>query len=178
MTVPDPDKIVSTIDAMVPPAPEPENAVLTDETRVVRWTGPLFAVFSLILLPWTIYIAGSLPSRQVSTNNDAAWAGFDVLLMLTLASTAYFALRRSRYLATAATATATLLVVDAWFDVLTTPGVQRIESIALAAFVELPLASVCIWLSWHAQQLEERRIVLLMRRYRGRMHRGGRRERV
>jgi hypothetical protein len=59
--------------------------VLTDETRIVRWTGPLFAVFSLILLPWTIYIAGSLPSRQVSTNNDAAWAGFDVLLMLTLA---------------------------------------------------------------------------------------------
>jgi hypothetical protein len=41
--------------------------VLTDETRVVRWTGPLFAVFSLILLPWTIYIAGSLPSKQVST---------------------------------------------------------------------------------------------------------------
>jgi len=80
VTIPDPDKIVSTIDAMVPPAPEPENAVLTDETRVVRWTGPLFAVFSLILLPWTIYIAGSLPSRQVSTNNDAAWAGFDLLL--------------------------------------------------------------------------------------------------
>ena len=98
--------------------------------------------------------------------------GFDVLLMLTLASTAYFALRRSRYLATAATATATLLVVDAWFDVLTTPGVQRIESIALAVFVELPLASVCIWLSWHAQQLEERRIVLLMRRHRGRLYRG------
>jgi hypothetical protein len=78
----------------------------------------------------------------------------------------------------AATAAATLLVmVDAWFDVLTTPGVQRIESIALAAFVELPLASVCIWLSWYAQQLEERRIVLLMRRYRRRLHRGGRRER-
>ena len=114
----------------------------------------------------------------MSTNNDAAWGGFDVLLMLTLASTAYFALRRSRYLATAATATATLLVVDAWFDVLTTPGVQRIESIALAVFVELPLASVCIWLSWHAQQLEQRRIVFLMRRYRGRLHRGGRRERA
>ena len=65
----------------------------------------------------------------MSTNYDAAWAGFDVLLTLTLASTAYFALRRSRYLATAASATATLLVVDAWFDVLTTPGVQRIESI-------------------------------------------------
>jgi hypothetical protein len=68
----------------VTPAPEPENAVLTDETRVVRWTGPLFALFSLVLIPWTIYLAGSLPSEQVSTNYDAAWTGFDVLLALTL----------------------------------------------------------------------------------------------
>src|ERR1022692_224440 len=38
-------------------------------------------------------------------------------------------LRRSRYLSTAATATATLLVVDAWFDVMTTPsrGATRID---------------------------------------------------
>jgi hypothetical protein len=178
VTIPDPDKIVSTIDAMVPPLPSRKTRCSPTKPASCAGPDPLFAVFSLILLPWTIYIAGSLPFRQVSTNNDAAWAGFDVLLMLTLASTAYFALRRSRYLATAATATATLLVVDAWFDVLTTPGVQRIESIALAVFVELPLASVCIWLSWHAQQLEERRIVLLMRRYRGRLHRGGRRERA
>jgi hypothetical protein len=87
--------------------------------------------------------------------------------MLTLASTAYFALRRSRYLATVASATAALLAMDAWFDVLTTPAGQRIESIGLAAFVELPLAAVCIWLSCHTQQLEERRIVLLLRRSRG-----------
>jgi len=159
-----PEKFVDKVDAMVRPAPEPENAVLTDETRVVRWAGPLFALFSLILLPWTVYIAGSLPAQRVSANYDAAWAGFDVLLALTLASTAYFALRRSRYLATTASATAVMLVVDAWFDVLTTPGVQRIESIVLAAFVELPLAAVCVWLSWHTQQLEEQRIVLLMRR--------------
>jgi phosphoglycerol transferase MdoB-like AlkP superfamily enzyme len=167
VTISDPDEFVDKINAMVSPAPEPENAVFTDEARVVRWTGPLFVLFSLALLPWTIYIAGSLPAQQVSANYDAAWAGFDVLLALTLASTAYFALRRSRYLATTASATATMLVVDAWFDVLTTPGVQRIESILLAAFVELPLAAVCVWLSWHTQQLEEQRIVLLMRRYPG-----------
>ena len=167
MTIPGPDEIIGKIDAMVDRAPEPENAVLADGARVVRWTGPVFALFSLILLPWTIYLAGSLPARQTSANYDAAWAGFDVLLMLMLASTAYFALRRSRYLATAASATAALLVVDAWFDVLTTAAGQRIESIGLAALVELPLAAVCIWLSWHTQQLEKRRIVLLLRRSRG-----------
>jgi hypothetical protein len=54
---PDPDDVVSKVDALVEPAPEAENAVLTDEARVVRWTGPLFAVFSVILLPWTTYLA-------------------------------------------------------------------------------------------------------------------------
>jgi hypothetical protein len=137
---------------------------IPDETRVVTWIGRLFALLSLLLVPWTVYLAGSLPSQQVSTNYDTAWAGFDVLLALALAGTAYLALRQSVYLATTASATAALLVVDAWFDVLTTPGVQRIESVLLAALVELPLAGVCIWLSWHTEQLAERQIVLLMRR--------------
>jgi hypothetical protein len=145
--------------------------VLADEIRVVRWIGRLFALFSLLLLPWTAYLARSLPAQQISTHYDAAWAGFDVLLALALAGTAYFALRRPRYLALAASATATLLIVDAWFDVLTTPGVRRIESVLLAVLVELPLAAVCIWLSWHAQDLLERRIVLLMRRREGRRRR-------
>jgi hypothetical protein len=73
------------------------------------------------LLPWIVYLAYSLPSRQVSADYDIAWAGFDVMLLVALASTGYFAFRRSRYSATAAAATATLLVVDAWFDVMTTP---------------------------------------------------------
>jgi hypothetical protein len=161
---PDPDDIVSKLDALVEPAPEAENAVLTDEARVVRWTGPLFAVFSVILLPWTIYLARSLPVRQVSPHYDVAWAGFDVMLLVALAGTAYFALRRSRYLATAAAATATLLVVDAWFDVMTSPHSQVPESVLLAVAVELPLAVVCAWLSHHTEQLAKRRIVLLLRR--------------
>jgi ABC-type proline/glycine betaine transport system permease subunit len=89
-----------------------------------------------------------------------------VLLIIALAATGYTALRRSRYLSMAATATAVLLVVDAWFDVMTTPGAQVIQSIVLAAVVELPLAGVCVWLSLHTQDLAERRIVLLMRRRR------------
>ncbi len=159
------------LDALVEPAPEPENAVLVDEAQVVRWAGPLFALFSLILLPWTIYLGASLPSRQLSPNYDTAWAGFDAILMVALAATAYFALRRSRYLSTAATATATLLLVDAWFDVLTTPADQQAQSILLAVVIELPLAGVCIWLSLHTQQLTERRITLLMRRRGGRERR-------
>jgi len=158
---PDP---VERLDALVGRAPEPENEVLTDEARAVRWAGPLFTLFALIMVPWTIYIGESLPRRQLSPHYDMAWAGFDVMLLAALAATGYFALRRSRYLAMAATATATLLVVDAWFDLMTTPGGQIVQSIVLAVVVELPLAAVCAWLSLHTEELTERRIVLLMRR--------------
>ncbi len=160
----DAQHVADQLDELVAPAPEPENAVLTDHARVVRWAGPAFALFSLILLPWIAYLAYSRPSRQLSADYDIAWAGFDILLLAALAGTGYFALRRSRYLATAATAAATLLVVDAWFDVMTTLPGQRLEPIVLAVGVELPLASVCAWLSLHTQQLTERRLVLLLRR--------------
>jgi hypothetical protein len=162
---PEPEATASKLDELVAPAGEPENAVFVDNARLVRWAGPAFALFSLALLPWTAYLAYSLPSRQVSSHYAIAWAGFDVILLVVLAGTAYFALRRSRYLATAAASAATLLVVDAWFDVTTSPaGGQLMEAIVLAVLVELPLASLCVWLSHHTQQLCERRIVLLLPR--------------
>ncbi len=153
------------LDQLVDAAPEPENAVLTDNARLVRWTGPTFALLSLIMLPWSVYIGISAGSPAVP-NYDLAWAGFDLFLLGALASTAYFALRRSRYLSTAAGATAALLVVDAWFDCMTTPASQRWQSFVLCFLVELPLAGLCLWLSYHTHQIAERRILLLRRRRR------------
>ena len=171
MTPENADDLVSQLDDMVSPAAEPENKVLVDDARVVRWAGPLFVIFAVIMVPWTVYIAETLPARQFSPHNDVAWAGFDVILLLALAATGYTALRRSRYLAMAATATAVLLVVDAWFDLMTTPSSQIVQSIVLAAVVELPLAVVCGWLALHTEELNERRIVLLTRRRRRLDHR-------
>jgi hypothetical protein len=159
----DHEDVLSRLDALVEPAAEPENAVITDNAKLIRWAGPMFALFAVILLPWIVYIGLSLPARQLSPNYDIAWTGFDIMLFSALASTAYFALRRSRYLATAAVACAVLLTADAWFDVMTTPGSERIESILLCLFVELPLAALCLWLSHHTLQIAERRVVLLKR---------------
>lgn len=162
----DPGDLVGKIDDLVAPAAEPENAVLVDQSRLIRWAGPSFGLFSVILLPWIVYIAVSLPSRQLSPNYDIAWAGFDVLLAGGLGSTAYFALRRSRYLSAASAATAALLVVDAWFDCMTTPAGSRWESLVFCFVVELPLAAVCLWLSYHTEQIAARRILILQRQLR------------
>ena len=101
------------LDRSVPAADEVGNAVLTDDQPIMRLAGPLFALLSILLVPWTVLVALVLPSRQLSPNYDVAWAGFDVFLCVGLGATGYFALRRSRWLPVAAAATATLLVVDA-----------------------------------------------------------------
>lgn len=133
-----------------------------DNARLVRWAGPAFLLFSVALVPWTVYLGYTLPTRQLSPHYNIAWVGFDVMLLVVLAATGYFALQRSLYLAVAATAAATLLVVDAWFDVMTSPGSQFLESLATALLIELPLAAVCGWLAYHTEHLAEERIVLLL----------------
>ena len=95
------------LDRSVPAADEVGNAVLIDDRRIMRLAGPLFVLFSILLVPWTVFIALVLPSRQLSPNYDVAWAGFDVFLCVGLGATGYFALRRSRWLPLAAAATAT-----------------------------------------------------------------------
>jgi hypothetical protein len=151
----------------IPRGGDPAETVLADNARIVRWAGPAFLAFSLILLPWIVYLGFTLPSHQVVADFHVAWVGFDILLMLVLACTGYFALRRSRYLGPAAAAVAAMLVVDAWFDVVTSPPGQRMLAIVLAVGVELPLAALCVWLSYHSEQLAEQRIVLLLGRGRG-----------
>jgi hypothetical protein len=85
-----------------------------------------------------------------------------------LAATATAAVRRSKWLAVAATATATMLVVDAWFDVMTSPRPRDLlAAVAMALLVELPLAGVCVWLAVSGQSLLERRIALSLRRRQG-----------
>ena len=138
-----------------------------DTTEVSRWVAPMFIFCSVVLIPWIVYLGFSLPTRQVSRHYDAAWVGFDVLELIALSATGFLALRRSRYLALASASAATLLITDAWFDVMTSPRHQLLQAVVLAVFIELPLAGVCAWLSYHTEHLADRRIrVLPVRRNR------------
>lgn len=115
---------------------------------VPRWTGPLFLLMAGALVPWIVYLAISLPSRTVFNHYRTAWVGFDILLVLAMARTAFLALKGGRRIELPASATATLLIVDAWFDVTTSrPGAAQLEAVILAIFVELPTAALAIYLS-------------------------------
>lgn len=135
-----------------------------------RWVAPLLALLALALLPWTVWLAAALPRQHVSAHWNVAWAGFDLALAAALVATAVAALRRSSWLEGSAVAAGTLLVVDAWFDLLTSRGgAELVVASVEAVLVELPLAVLCFWIARDAQRfLEQARACLeAVRRARG-----------
>src|SRR5262245_31324597 len=129
--------------------------------RPPRWVVPLFGLAALVLVPWVVLLVVALPSAHRAEHWDIAWAGFDVALALLLLAVAFAAWRRSPWFDGAATAAATLLFVDAWFDVLTSSTrAELVVAVVEAAVVELPLAVLCLVLAGGA----ERRLRVLLNR--------------
>ncbi len=117
-------------------------------TRAHDLIGVLFAAAALVLVPWVIFLVRALPSDHRSAHWDVAWGGFDTALALLLVAVAIAAWRRSPWHEGAATAAATLLFVDAWFDILTSSSrSELITAIVEAAVVELPVAVFCLFLA-------------------------------
>ena len=112
------------------------------------WVAPAFIVCAIVLIPWTALLFETLPHHYVANHWRIAWGGFDIGLSLALASTAVLVARRSPFAELTATITGTLLVCDAWFDVLTSRGTSDVaQAIVFALLVELPLAALCFWMA-------------------------------
>lgn len=99
---------------------------------------------AVVLVPWTGYLAATLPARHTTGQWKFAWVGFDVALLICLAAAAWLGWRRRRAAVPALVATAALLLADAWFDVLLDWGgadpLDGWTSLAMAVLVEIPLA--------------------------------------
>ncbi|HEX2587033.1 MAG TPA: hypothetical protein VHL51_02115 [Gaiellales bacterium] len=119
-----------------------------------RWLAWAFVGCSLALLPWTLWLYQTLPSRATADNWDVAWTGFDVAIAATLLATAIGALRRATWTQGAAASAATLLICDAWFDVLTSRTAHELEvALVMAILAEGPLALVCIWVARNSDRV-------------------------
>ena len=106
---------------------------------------------SIILVPWVIYLAITLPTKHITKHYDLSWVGFDIGVMLSLLVTGMLAKVRSPAVSLSASSTATFLLVDAWFDLVTsTPGKELNEAIVLALFVEIPMALISFFIAYRA----------------------------
>lgn len=121
--------------------------------RTPRWAWKAFALLAAFLIPWSLYIGFSLPTHSLARHYNLAWAGFDGLLLVAAGVTAFLAARRSPLVHLPAMATGTLLVVDAWFDVVTAGSHGAfVLALVLALAGEVPLAVVSWWLAARASK--------------------------
>jgi len=128
-----------------------QNGVPLTEAVMIRRrkrTLELLTLCAAALIPWTIFLAVSLPDQYHAHHWRLTWAGFDGLLLVGMALTVYLGWRRRQAVIPAAVATATLLVCDAWFDISLDLGTRDVWwSLASAVLFELPLAGYLLYRS-------------------------------
>jgi hypothetical protein len=126
-----------------------------------QWVVLLYGVVGLALLPWTLYLLESLKPHHTTERWDLAWSGFDTALAGSFLLTALAAHRRSVWVGPFAAATGTMLVVDAWFDVvLESHGTEQLAALLMAVFAELPAAAICLWVAVRAERFAARSVEL------------------
>jgi hypothetical protein len=111
--------------------------------QVPLWLGVIYTGLSLILIPWTFHLSLTLPAHHLSSHWDLSWVGLDIGITLLLLLSALLVYLRSDLVIISSTATGSLLLADAWFDIMSAhKGADLRESAAMAVFVELPLAVI------------------------------------
>jgi hypothetical protein len=156
---------VGSTDATGPAAPDESATIPLPRTPIPRWFTVLAVLAAGGLVPWIVILAFALPSNNRTAHYAVAWVGFDVAMFFVLALMALAALRRSTWTEPLAACAATLLVVDAWFDIVTAATRHEvIEAVLSAVIFELPLAVVCAWVAVNFERLRQRVFRRLLRR--------------
>ena len=115
--------------------------LLTDSLRRILTTAALLEIL------WTAYIGLQLPRRYVAHHWALAWVGIDIAQVAMLLLSAWALWKHRAILTFFATAAATLLVVDAWFDVTTAQRGDFFQSSLSALLVEIPSSIVLYWVA-------------------------------
>ncbi|WP_089099134.1 hypothetical protein [Streptomyces hyaluromycini] len=115
--------------------------------RLKRWALILLGSSAVLLVPWMVVLAQTLPTRTEVHNWSLAWIGLDVLMAAGCAATAVLGLRGDARARLTASATASVAVLDAWFDITTSPmGTALLEALG-SAVAEAGLAAACVYLA-------------------------------
>lgn len=101
----------------------------------------LLLAASLILSGWILYLVIALPASYRASHWDLAWVGFDIGMLATLLTTSWALWKKRQVAIPGAMVSATLLIVDSWFDVVTSNAGNDFKfALATAVLVELPAA--------------------------------------
>jgi hypothetical protein len=97
------------------------------------------------LAAWIGYLVVSLPGFYHTRSWRGAWVGFDIALLAAFATTGWAAWKRRQILIICLIVLATLLLCDAWFDVvLDSRTAGFLGSLLSALLVEVPVAVLAV----------------------------------
>jgi hypothetical protein len=138
--------VAAAIVALCVTAIRSELAARAGDPGRVRWLPWALGIAALALVPSLVIVLVVVPPVQIAHHLPLAWTGLDVCELLALAATGFALHRRLAITVIPATVTGTLLLCDAWINIIPTTGMARTEAIVLA-FVEVPLAAVSFWVA-------------------------------
>ena len=137
-------ELARTLAALDGPVPPAESDLPAGPFRRAIVLAAIIACCAA-LAAWTGVLAVTLPRYYHTGGWRGAWVGFDVLLLIAFAFTAWAGWRHRQLVIICLVVLATLLCCDAWFDVtldLRTSGF--LLSLLMALCIELPLAALAI----------------------------------
>jgi len=96
---------------------------------------------SVVLIGWIIYLIFDLPTSYHAQNWDLAWVGFDIGMVSCLLMTSWAMWKQRQISIPGAMVSSTFLIIDSWFDVITSQGGEDFTvALASAFLVQLPAA--------------------------------------
>jgi hypothetical protein len=102
----------------------------------------------ILLAAWIGYLVVTLPSFYRAGSWRGAWVGFDIAELAAFAVTGWAAWRRRQILIICLIVLATLLLCDAWFDVvLDARTAGFLGSLLSALLVEVPIAVLAVFVA-------------------------------
>ena len=116
-------------------------------SRRAELVATCFLLIAAGMVPWTVFLGLSLPPRYDAGHWDLLWTGFDAGLICVLSYAAWAAWFHRQVIAATAIVAGTLLLCDAWFDIITSLGHGDQWITLFTGFGgELPLAVFLFWL--------------------------------
>ena len=101
----------------------------------------LLVLAAFVLIGWIVYLLRALPDSYRATHWNVAWVGYDFAMTATLLTTSWALWKQRQVAIPGAMVSATFLIIDSWFDVVTSnPGWDQKVALVSALLIELPAA--------------------------------------
>jgi hypothetical protein len=125
----------------------PDGVIRETEHRSPPFVSVLLVVVAVLEVAWIVVLFRNQVPAAVAHHLRKLWTGLDAAEVAALALTGIYHAKRSVWVIVSGSIAGTLLITDAWFNVMATVGRPHAAAVFMAIFAEIPLAVLCFSLA-------------------------------